>query len=78
LRNWLVTGRHLGWREGFRPAAFRYPRERLLRALPVLLWQPALLANSRVRHRLQQDLRTTATDEPGLIAAYTRLWEVFR
>ena len=77
-RNWLVTARHLGWRELVRPAAFRYPRERLLRALPVLLWQPVLLGNSRVRHRLQQDLRTTATDEPGLIAAYTRLWGVFR
>jgi hypothetical protein len=77
-RNWLVTARHLGWRELFRSAALRYPRERLLRALPVLLWQPALLANSRVRHRLQKDLRTTATDEPGLTAAYTRLWEVFR
>lgn len=78
LRNWIVTARHLGWREAFRPAAVRYPRERLLRALPVLLWHPALLANSRVRRRLQKDLRTTATDEPGLIAAYTRLWEVFR
>jgi hypothetical protein len=77
-RNWLVTARHLGWRELFSPAAFRYPRERLLRALPVLLWQPALVGNSRVRARLQKDLRTTATDEPGLIAAYTRLWEVFR
>ncbi len=77
-RNWLVTARHLGWRQLFSPAAFRYPRERLWRALPVLLWQPVLLGHSRVRHRLQQDLRTTATDEPGLIAAYTRLWGVFR
>jgi hypothetical protein len=78
LRNWLVTARHLGWRELVSPAAFRYPRERLLRALPVLLWQPTLLANSRVRARLQHDLRTTATDEAGLLAAYTRLWEIFR
>lgn len=78
FRNWLVTARHLGWRELAGPAAFRYPRERLLRALPVLLWQPALLANSRVRARLQSDLRTSATDEPGLLAAYTRWWEVFR
>jgi hypothetical protein len=78
LRNWLVTARHLGWRELLSPAAFRYPRERLLRALPVLLWQPTLLANSRIRGRLQRDLRTTAADEAGLLAAYTRLWEVFR
>jgi hypothetical protein len=78
LRNWLVTARHLGWRELFSPAAFRYPRERLLRALPVLLWQPTLLANSRVRARLQRDLLTTAADEAGLRAAYTKLWEIFR
>ena len=78
LQNWLVTARHLGWRELTRPAAFRDPRERLLRALPVLLWQPTLVANSRVRHRLQGDLRTTARDETGLVAAYTRLWEIFR
>lgn len=78
LRNWLVTARHLGWRELLGPLAFRYPRERLLRALPVLLWQPTLVANSRVRGRLQRDLRTTVADEAGLTAAYTRLWEVFR
>lgn len=78
LRNWLVTARHLGLRELASPGAVRYPRERLLRALPVLLWQPVLLGNSRVRARLQRDLRTTAADQAGLAAAYTRLWEVFR
>lgn len=78
LRNWLVTARHLGPRELASLRAFRYPRERLLRALPVLLWQPALLGNSRVRARLQRDLRTTATTEAGFAGAYTRLWEVFR
>jgi hypothetical protein len=77
-RNWLVNARRFGWRELAGPRALRYPRERLLRALPVLLWQPIMLGNSRVRTRLQRELQTTATDEPGLLAAYTRLWEVFR
>ncbi len=77
-RNCLVNARHFGWRELASPRALRYPRERLLRALPVLLWQPTLLGNSRARGRLQRDLRTTAADEPGLVGAYTRLWEVFR
>ncbi len=78
LRNWLVNARRFGWRELAGRRAFRYPRERLLRALPVLLWRPVMLGNPQVRASLQRDLRTTAVDQPGLLAAYTRLWEGFR
>jgi hypothetical protein len=46
--NWLVNLRHFGWRALFGPASRRYPRERLLCALPVLLWQPAMVDNRRV------------------------------
>jgi hypothetical protein len=77
-RNWLVTGRRLGAGELFSRRAFRYPRERLLRALPVLLWQPLMLVDGRVRRCLQRELRTSARDEAGLLAAYTRLWGFFR
>ncbi|HWA26665.1 MAG TPA: hypothetical protein VG734_13475 [Lacunisphaera sp.] len=77
-RNWLVNGRRLGLKELLSRRAFRYPRERLLRALPVLLWQPALLVDAGVRHCLQRELRTPAADAAGLAVAYTRLWEFFR
>lgn len=78
-RNWLVNARHLGAMELMKGRrAFRYPRERLLRALPVLLWQPVMLVNPRVRQCLRRELQTTATDESRLLAAYVRLWEIFR
>jgi hypothetical protein len=78
LRNWLVTIRHLGWAQAGRRSALRYPRERLLRALPVLLWQPTLLANPRESRRLQRDLGAAAETRASLLAAYTRMWEIFR
>jgi hypothetical protein len=77
-RNWLVNARRFGPRELVSARAFRYPRERLFRALPVLLWQPATVVNSRVRRRLQHELRTNAGDQTGLLDAYIRLWEIFR
>lgn len=76
--NWLVNVRRLGVRGTMGRRAFRYPRERLLRTLPVLLWQPVMLLNPCVLRRLQRELQTAATDEAGLLAAYLRLWGFFR
>jgi hypothetical protein len=77
-RNWLVNARRFGAKELITTRALRYPRERLLRALPVLLWQPAMLGNRRVRQCLQRQLRTSGGDRTGLLDAYIRLWEIFR
>lgn len=77
-RNWLLTARKVGRLELLSPRALRYPRERLLRTLPVLLWQPVLLVNSRVRRSVQRQLCTSATEVAGLVRAYTRLWASFR
>jgi len=77
-RNWLVNARRLRTRGMLGRRAFRYPRERLLRTLPVLLWQPEQRVNPRVLARLQRELQTPADDEAGLLAAYLRLWEYFR
>jgi hypothetical protein len=63
-------------RDGLRMV--RYPRERMLRALPLLLWEPAAVADPAIRSRLQRELRTDATDWNGFVRAYTRVWEVFR
>lgn len=76
-RNCLVNAR-LGVRALCSFNVFRYPRERLLRALPVLLWQPGTLGDARVRRCLQRELRVAGGDEAGLLAAYTQLWQVFR
>lgn len=72
LRNRLVNARAFG------AAALtdaRYPRERLFRALALLLWEPAALTD--YRGPLQANLRTTAADRPGLTTAYAGLWNRF-
>ena len=72
LRNRLVNARAFG--VGALTDA-RYPRERLFRALALLLWEPAALTG--LRGLVQSALRTTAGDRPGLTAAYAGLWGRF-
>jgi hypothetical protein len=78
VRNWLVNARRVRGRDLLTARGFRYPRERLLRALPVLLWQPDMLANPQTLCGLQRELRTSATSQSGLVLAYIRLWTFFR
>lgn len=59
-------------------AMLRYPRERLLRALPVLLWEAAALERSVIRESVRRCLGARGASRPELIAAYTRLWERYR
>jgi hypothetical protein len=53
----------------------RHPRDRVLSALPLLLWEfpppPASVHWTALRGLLD----TTATDFPSLVAAYRRVWE---
>jgi hypothetical protein len=72
FRNRLVNARASGL-AGLADA--RYPRERLFRALALLLWEPAAL--TELRGQVQTALGTTATDRPGLTAAYTGWWNRF-
>lgn len=76
-RNVLVNLRRFGWR-GLLAGASRYPRERLFRALPVLLWHPAAVEEAPVRARLRRWLRCPASTPAGFAPAYRALWEVFR
>lgn len=57
--------------------ASRYPRERLLRSLALLLFEPAALHNPTHIGALQTWLHSSARDLPGLVAAYRRLWSRF-
>jgi hypothetical protein len=54
----------------------RYPRERLLNALPLLLWEEPL-NDLRVKCFLQKELRTGASDWQGFVAAYKAVWPKF-
>jgi len=74
LRNRLINGRAFGLRGLLWD---RYPRERLFHALAWLLWEPRALADPVWLRRLQQILQTHASDLPGLVHAYVRLWQRF-
>lgn len=76
-RNRLVNVRAFGLLAGVGHSAIRYPRERLLRALPVLLWEETLFADAALLQSTRSLLRTTATDFSGLVAAYEQLWHRF-
>ena len=55
----------------------RYPRQRLLHALCLLLWESDPIADEASAHQLSEELNTDATDFPGFVAAYHRLWSRF-
>jgi len=70
-RNLLVNAKSR--RIGF--SSWRHPRERVLSALPLLLWEFPPPPASAQWPTLQRLLRTPATDFAPLVAAYRRLWE---
>ncbi len=55
----------------------RHPRERLLHALPLLLWERAAATSPVLLRRVQQELRTRAADFNGLVSAFENLWHRF-
>jgi hypothetical protein len=73
LRNALVNWRVLGWRRA-RGRAGRHPRERILHALTLLLWEPDAVASPDGLRLLQRELQTTAASFPELMCAYRALW----
>jgi len=54
---------------------FRYPRDRVLRSLPLLLWCWPI--NQTTLRFLQRQLSTSATDFSQLVDAYRALWAQF-
>jgi hypothetical protein len=75
-RNILLNAKTFGTMGLFSPAVGRYPRERLLNALPLLLWEEPL-NDLRVKYFLQKELRTMASDWQGFVAAYKAVWPKF-
>ncbi len=73
-RNYLLTLRTFGLRAGLGSGARRYPRERLLNALALLLWEDSHLTEPRTIRRLQSLLCTPATGRVAMIGAYKRVW----
>jgi hypothetical protein len=73
-RNWLINARTLGARPFLEARAGRHPRERILHALTLLLWEREALSSPTLVARLQSELRTNATSFPAFMAAYRDLW----
>lgn len=76
-RNRLINARAFGPAAGLAAAGARHPRERLLRSLPLLLFTPHDHLDDALRTRLGEWLGSGATDLPGQVAAYRRLWARF-
>jgi hypothetical protein len=72
-RNFLLNLKTFGLKAVSDALAWRYPRERLFNALPLLLWEPTP-AEPSVRRLLQKQLHTPASDWSGWVAAYKNLW----
>lgn len=73
LRNALINFRAFGPRS----LRVRYPRERLLEALALLLWTPDALSDSQTLLKLQSDLVTPQRTLSGLVDAYRKIWNRF-
>jgi hypothetical protein len=73
LRNVLINLRAFGPRS----VRARYPRERLLESLALLLWTPSVMNDSEALSKLQSDLVTDESTFIGLVDAYRKIWNRF-
>jgi hypothetical protein len=77
LKNVLLSLRTFGPGATLDRYSQRYPRERLMNALPLLLGGGEPAAQSQARRRLQQQLHTHAEDWAGFVQAYKRVWSCY-
>jgi hypothetical protein len=76
-KNLLLNVKTFGPAAALGTNASRYPRERLLNALSLLLWNSDASKGSEETRHVQRQLRTEACDWAGLVTAYKQLWPNF-
>jgi hypothetical protein len=76
-RNILLSLRTFGAAATLDKYSPRYPRERLLNALPFLLANGEGAAERNTRRHLQRQLHTRANDWQGLVCAYKQVWSYY-
>jgi len=76
-RNSLVNLRSLGL-AGLWQTPLRHPRRRLLNALALLLWEPAVFADPKISACLASELLNPVPDIVSAVAAYAPLWHRFQ
>lgn len=70
LLNWRANHFQLRWH----PSPWRHPRQRIFRALTLLLWEPATFTDPALRDRLELELNAPASTPAVALAAYRDLW----
>jgi hypothetical protein len=73
-RNRLINARRFGVREMLNS---RYPRERLLNTLPLLLWESEKLEQPETVAFVQKQLRTHEKEFSALVRAYEAIWKIY-
>lgn len=73
-RNPVLHLRALGVRRIDWARVLRHPRERVLHALALLLWECGETNPTETLRRVQRELRTDAREFPALVRVYEQLW----
>ena len=77
IRNYLVNARTFGPVGLLTCGPWRYPRERLLHALTLLLWEPQAFSSANLRKCIPMPLRSDRASFTELVLAYETLWKNF-
>ncbi|MDB6037815.1 MAG: hypothetical protein JWM99_1656 [Verrucomicrobiales bacterium] len=72
-----ISARAFGISSLVQRGSHRYPRERLLNALPLLLWDSEATREPAVAQFIQKQLRTSSIDYHEWVLAYQRIWGRF-
>ena len=74
FRNFLLNLQANRFRFRAHPSPWWHPRQRIFRALTLLLWEPDTFADPALRHRLETELNAPAPNLTAALAAYRALW----
>lgn len=77
VKNRLVNIKTFGARAGAGARASRYPRERLLNSLALLLWEREAITDTELKEKLQEELGTGVNSFSEWVMAYEGLWRKF-
>lgn len=72
-----VSAKAFGISSLIEPEAGRYPRERLLIGLPLLLWDSEVSRDETLIRVVQKQLRTPSSDYHDWVLAYQKIWSRF-
>jgi hypothetical protein len=74
----LLLNLRAGFPPRVHPSPWRHPRQRIFRAMTLLLWEPSVFADPALRSRLESELNVRGRAASHWIAAYRSLWRRIR